>query len=93
MIRSFKSKETEMVWNGYKSAKFPAEIQHIARRKLRMIHNSVNILDLKIPPANRLEKLKGDKTGYFSIRTNDKWRIVFSYRNGHAYEVQITDYH
>ena len=61
MIRSFKSKETEMVWNGHRCAKLPAAMQDVARRKLRMIHNSINMQDLKIPPANRLEKLKGDK--------------------------------
>ena len=93
MIKSFNSKETEKVWNGHRSSKLPAEIQHIARRKLRMINNSINIIDLRIPPSNRLEKLKGDKGGYHSIRINDQWRIVFKFKNGHAFELSITDYH
>jgi len=93
MIKSFYSKETEKVWNGIQSSKLPIEIQLTARRKLRMINNSVNMNDLRIPPSNRLEKLKGDKSGYHSIRINDQWRIVFKYKNGHALEVRITDYH
>ena len=93
MIQSFGSKETEKVWNGNRSSKLPPEIQHIARRKLRMINNSINLNDLRIPPSNRLEKLKGSKEGYHSIRINDQWRIVFKFKSGHAYEAIITDYH
>ena len=93
MIKSFRSKETEKVWNGIISSKLPSSIQHTARRKLRMINNSLNLKDLRIPPANRLEKLKGDKEEYYSIRINDQWRIVFKYHNGHAFDVSITDYH
>lgn len=93
MIKTFGSKETEKVWNGIVSSKLPGEIQHIARRKLRMLNNSVNLNDLRIPPSNRLEKLKGDKEGYHSIRINNKWRIVFNYTNGHIFDVNIVDYH
>lgn len=93
MIKSFNSKEAEKVWNGYKSSKLPSEIQHIARRKLRMINNSINLNDLRIPPSNRLEKLKGKRAGYHSIRINDQWRLLFKFKQGHAYEVSITDYH
>ena len=93
MIKSFATKETEKIWNGIKSKKFPSSIQQVARRKLRMINNSVNITDLKIPPANRLEKLKGDLKGLYSIRINDKFRIVFSWKTGNAYNLEIIDYH
>ena len=93
MIKSFDSKETEKVWNGIISSKLPVEIQHISRRKLRMINNSMNLNDIRTPPSNRLEKLKGNKEGFHSIRVNDKYRIVFKYTDGHAYRVKIVDYH
>jgi proteic killer suppression protein len=93
MIRSFKSKETEKVWNGERSGKLPLEVQRIGRRKLRMINNSVDIKDLRIPPANRLEKLTGDLKEHYSIRINDQWRIIFKWSEGHAFDVQILDYH
>lgn len=93
MIKSFKSKETEKVWIGVRSTKLPAEIQDTARRKLRMINNSIDINDLKIPPSNRLEKLSGNLKKYHSIRINDQWRIMFLWRQGHAFDVQIIDYH
>lgn len=93
MIKSFSSKETEKVWNGHRSSKLPDEIQQIARRKLRMINNSINLNDLRVPPSNRLEKLKVDKNGFHSIRVNDQWRLVFKFKQGHAYEVCISDYH
>jgi proteic killer suppression protein len=93
MIRSFKSKETEKVWNGERSGKLPLEVQKIGRRKLRMINNSVDIKDLSIPPANRLEKLTGELNEYYSIRINDQWRIIFRWSEGHAFDVQIVDYH
>jgi proteic killer suppression protein len=69
------------------------EIQEIARRKLRMLSNSQNIADLKIPPSNRLEKLKGNWKDFYSIRINDQWRIIFKWNNGHASDVEIIDYH
>ena len=93
MINSFACKETQKIWNGNKSRKFPASIQNVARRKLRMINNSINIADLKIPPANRLEKLRGKLAGMYSIRINDKFRIIFNWKTGNASNVQIIDYH
>jgi len=93
MIISFASKETEKIWKGERIGKLPNEIQEIGRRKLRMLNNSQNITDLKIPPSNRLEKLSGKFKEYYSIRINDQWRIVFKWDNGHAAEVQIIDYH
>ena len=93
MIVSFGDKETEKVWEGITSKKLPHEIQQIARRKLRMIINSVDIVDLRIPSANRLEKLKGDRKEFYSIRINDQWRIIFKWEKGNASEVRIIDYH
>jgi len=93
MIQTFGDKETEKIWNGIVSKKFPREIQEITRRKLRMINNSIDIIDLRIPPANRLEKLKGDLKDYYSIRINKQWRIIFNWDNGNAFEVKIIDYH
>ena len=91
MINSFGSKETLKIWNGERSKRLPFEIQEIARRKLRMIQASENINDLRIPPANRLEKLSGSE--FHSIRINDQWRIIFKWINGSAEEVEIVDYH
>ena len=93
MIKSFGDKETEAVWNGVRSRKLPLNIQQVARRKLRMVNNAADIGDLRIPPANRLEKMKGKLQGRYSIRINVQWRLVFKWRNENAYEVQIVDYH
>jgi toxin HigB-1 len=93
MILTFGSKETEKVWNGHRVSKWPIEIQTVGRRKLRMLNNSQDLADLKIPPANRLEKLSGNLKDYYSIRINDQWRIIFEWRNGHASSVEIVDYH
>ena len=93
MIESFNCKETERIWNGTRSKKFPSKIQNIARRKLRMINNSINIQDLKIPPANRLEKLKGNLKGFYSIRVNEKYRIIFQWNTPNATKVKLIDYH
>jgi proteic killer suppression protein len=93
MIVSFGSKETEKVWLGERVSKWPVEIQQIGRRKLRMLNNSQNIADLRIPPSNRLEKLSGNLKDYYSIRINDQWRIIFKWETGQAFEVEITDYH
>lgn len=71
----------------------PGDIQQVALRKLRMIHNAKNINDLRVPPANRLEKLGGDREGQYSIRINDQWRICFFWKAGDAHEVEIIDYH
>jgi proteic killer suppression protein len=93
MIKSFGNKETEKIWNGQRSKKLPNEIQEIARRKLRMLNNSQDIQDLKIPPSNRLEKLGGNLKEYHSIRINKQWRIMFIWDNGNAFETEIIDYH
>lgn len=93
MIVSFGNKETEKICNGIVSKKLPREIQDVARRKLRMINNSIDITDLRIPPANRLEKLKGNLKEFHSIRINNQWRIIFKWENGNAFEVEIMDYH
>ena len=93
MIKSFGSKETEGIWKGIRSTKLPNEIQHIGRRKLRMLNNSVSIIDLRIPPSNRLEKLSGNLKDYHSIRINDQWRVIFKWHNGHSFDVEIIDYH
>ena len=93
MIRSFHSKETEKIWNGEFSKKVPSDIQNIARRKLRMSNNSISLNDLKIPPSNTLEALKGTRKGQYSIRINDQWRICFKWEDCHCYNVEIVDYH
>ena len=92
MILSFASKESEKIWNGERSNKLPTEIQDAARRKLRMLNNSHNIADLKVPPSNRLEKLAGHFKEYFSIRINDKRQIIFKWKDGNASLVEITNY-
>ena len=93
MIISFGSSETEKIWNGQRVKKMPMEIQEIGRRKLRMLNNSFSLLDLKVPPSNRLEKLSGDLKGFYSIRINDQWRIIFKWQDNNAAEVEILDYH
>ena len=93
MIQSFGSKETEKIWNGIGVKKMPLEIQSVGRRKLRMLNNSKDVKDLRIPPSNRLEKLSGDSKDFYSIRINKQWRIIFTWNNGNANEVKITDYH
>lgn len=93
MIRSFKSKETEKIFNRLRSRKLPQDIQQIALRKLRMLNRAMTLQDLRVPPANRLQKLSGDRAGQYSIRINDQWRICFEWRDGDAYNVEITDYH
>ena len=93
MIISFGDKNTEKIWNGIAVKKPSVEIQEIGRRKLRMLHNSIDINDLKIPPSNRLEKLKGNLKDFYSIRINNQWRIIFKCENNNAFEVEILDYH
>lgn len=93
MIISFGNKETEKIWNGFVVKKPTIEVQQIARRKLRMLHNSMNINDLRIPPSNRLEKISGDLNHFYSIRINKQWRIIFCWDNGNAEKVEIIDYH
>ena len=93
MIRSFASRTAEDIWNGIALRRLPLEIQNVARRKLRMMNNATTIRELRIPPNNRLEKLKGKRAGQYSIRINDQWRICFQWIDGDAYEVEIVDYH
>jgi proteic killer suppression protein len=93
MILSFGSKETEKIWNGIRVKKLPVEIQNIGRRKLRMLNNSQDISDLRIPPSNRLEQLTGKLNSFYSIRINKQWRIIFTWNNGNASDVKIIDYH
>ncbi len=93
MIKSFRGKETARIFNRQRSRKLPLEIQRVALRKLRMLHNARSLQDLRVPPANRLEKLAGDRAGRYSIRINDQWRICFDWHDGDAYHVEIVDYH
>jgi len=93
MIKSFKDRETEGIWHGQRSRRLAANIQSVARRKLRMLNNAQSINDLRIPPANRLERLKGRRKGQHSIRINDQWRVCFRWAKGEAYDVEIVDYH
>ena len=93
MIRSFADRETERIWNGDVSRRLPIQIQAVARRKLRMLSAAQRLDDLRIPPANRLEALKGKRVGQHSIRINDQWRICFAWRDGDCSKVEIVDYH
>lgn len=93
MIKSIKDEETQRVFRRRFSRRLPPEIQQVGYRKLRMLNNAHRLDDLRIPPANRLEKLKGEREGQYSIRINDRWRICFQWREGDAYQVGIVDYH
>lgn len=93
MIQDFADRETEKIWTGSISRKLPTDIQAVARRKLRMLNAAATLEDLRIPPANRLEALKGSLKGQHSIRINDQWRICFRWHRGNAHEVRIIDYH
>lgn len=93
MIKGFKCKETEKIWNGSMSLKLPIDIQNTARRKLRMINNAVILADLNVPPNNRLEYLQDDRKGQLSIRINSQWRVCFIWESGNCSDVEIIDYH
>ncbi len=93
MILTFGDKNTESVWNGVRLKNIPLEIQQVGRRKLRMLNNSQTINDLRIPPSNRLEKLSGNLSDFYSIRINDQWRIIFKWNEGQSEQVKIIDYH
>ena len=93
MIRSFKCKETEKIFERTYSKKIPHSIQCTSLRKLRMLNRARKLNDLRVPPSNRLEYLKGDRKGQMSIRINDQWRICFEWRDNDAYNVEIVDYH
>jgi proteic killer suppression protein len=93
MIRSFADRETELVWRGLRSKRLPHDIQKMGLRKLLYISQAKTIDDLRIPPGNKLEQLKGDRAGQWSIRINDQWRICFEWVSGYAEDVEIVDYH
>lgn len=93
MIVSFGSKATEKIWHGQRVSKMPLTVQEVGRRKLRMLNNAVDLADLRVPPANRLEKLSGDLKSFYSIRINDQWRVIFKWNAGNASDVEILDYH
>jgi proteic killer suppression protein len=93
MIQSFKDREAERIFNRQRSPKLPHNIQQVALRKLRMLNRATTLNDLRVPPANRLEKLKGNREGQYSIRINDQWRICFEWLDSDAYAVEIVDYH
>ncbi len=93
MMSTFRCGETERIFNLERSRRLPVDIQQIALRKLRMLHRAVTIDDLRIPPANRLEKLVGKRAGQWSIRVNNQWRVCFKWADGDAFDVEIVDYH
>jgi proteic killer suppression protein len=93
MIKSFKCKETEKLFNGKFSRKLPQDLQRVAARKLEMLAAVMRVESLKIPPSNHLETLSGDRAGQYSIRLNKQWRICFVWQEGHVFEVEIVDYH
>ena len=93
MIRSFADKETERIWNGLRSRKLPPDIQQTSRRKMRQVNRATAPHQLAVPRGNRLEELKGDRKGTYSVRVNDQWRITFRWSDGAAHDVRIEDYH
>jgi proteic killer suppression protein len=93
VIRNFKDKETQKIFERQRSRKLPSDIQQVALRKLRMLNRAETLQDLRVPPANRLERLVGDREGQYSIRVNDQWRICFEWEEGKAWDVEIVDYH
>ena len=93
MIKSFSDKEAEKLFNRERSRKVPQDIQAITRRKLEMIHAAGSLQDLRNPPSNHLERLKGELKNKYSIRINDQWRICFYWNDGEALNVEIVDYH
>jgi proteic killer suppression protein len=93
MIKGFKDKEAEKLFNREPLRKIPPEIQRIGLLKLRMLNRAKILDDLRVPPGNRLEALKGDRLGQYSIRINDRWRICFAWKQGDVYDVEIVDYH
>jgi len=93
MLISFGDKDTKKIWEGERIKGLSTAIQEMARRKLRMLNNSQDLTDLQVPPWNRLEKLKGNRKNFYSIRINNQWRIIFQWTNGNAKKVEIIDYH
>jgi proteic killer suppression protein len=93
VILSFRDKDTETIWEGEISRRFPPDIQRSAKRKLLILHAAISLDDLRVPPGNRLHALSGDRKGQWSISINEQWRIGFVWRGGNASRVEITDYH
>ena len=93
MIRSFADRDTERLFQREVVRRWAPALQHAALRKLVILDAAEQLADLRVPPGNRLEKLTGDRVGQHSIRINDQWRICFRWRDGDAYDVEITDYH
>jgi proteic killer suppression protein len=93
VIVSFRDKETERIWEGEVSKRFPPDILRTARRRLLILHAAISLVDLRVPPGNRLHALSGDRKGQWSISINDQWRICFEWQSGNAANVEITDYH
>lgn len=93
MIQSFADQETEKLFNGSRSRKFPVELQKRAKMRLDRLDAATDLSDLRVPPSHRLEKLSGDRAGQYSVRVNEQWRVCFSWRGGDAYDVEIVDYH
>jgi proteic killer suppression protein len=93
VIASFQDRAAASIWQGKPVRRMPIELQRVARRKLRMLNNAADLVDLLVPPGNRLEKLRGDRAGQHSIRINQQWRICFRWRDGDAHDVEIVDYH
>ena len=93
MIRTFRDRETAKIWDGEVSRRLPRNIQDLALRKLRLLNQARKLNDLRVPPGNRLEALKGRRRGQFSIRINDQWRICFVWNEADAVQVEIVDYH
>lgn len=93
MILSFADDKTKSIFNGFSSNKLPKDMQRVARRKLIYLDSAMQLQDLRVPPGNKLEKLKGSRKGHYSVRINDQWRICFKWNNNNAYDVEIVDYH
>jgi len=93
MIRTFRDKETARLFRRERVKKFPLPVQRTALRKLLLLDAAESLRDLRVPPGNRLERLRGDRAGQYSIRINDQWRVCFHWEEGHAYDIEITDYH
>jgi toxin HigB-1 len=93
VIETFRDEETEKIFHREFSKKLPVDIQRVALRKLRILNSACSLVDLRVPPANHLEKLVGDREGQYSIRINDQWRICFGWHGNNAHDVEITDYH
>ncbi|HEU0157418.1 MAG TPA: type II toxin-antitoxin system RelE/ParE family toxin [Stellaceae bacterium] len=93
MIRSFADRDAEALFHGRFARRLPQDVQRVGQRKLRQLHQAIELRDLAAPPGNRLEALRGDRAGQHSIRINDRWRICFVWRDGDAEKVEIVDYH